>query len=431
MQKADDAGAAGNPVARQYEQWVYPAPFDDLNDPSMAWYTSGFGALREHYWMYWPASPLRNLDILVAGCGSMAAACYAHAYPGSRVLGIDISAASLAHSQRLKQRYNLANLTLEQCPIEHVGQLKREFDFISCHGVLHHMADPVGGLRELGKRLRVDGVIGILVYGKYGRWPVYAFQELFRLMQLEQSAGDVAVVREMIGKLDASHYAGRYVRQAVDLRFDSGIVNTFLHRRDRSYSVAECLSLVRDAGLVFQGWDENALYHPDGLIRGMPLVRQHLDAMSEEDLWQSMEIITGQLAMHSFYACRADREAARYRIPWDSERLLDCVAVARGELVRANTPEGRVVPAVRWGACPPLELQPWQAAVFSAMDGRRTVRQCVQAAAPDADAATIASRGRELFRLLWRVGYVRLRLPAGTPDLRRRRRGSVMDIGGC
>lgn len=43
---------------------------------------------------------------------------------------------------------------------------------------------------------------------------------------------------------------------------DGALVDTFLHARQRSYTVEECLELVGAAGLTFQGWLRNSPYYP-------------------------------------------------------------------------------------------------------------------------------------------------------------------------
>ena len=54
--------------------------------------------------------------------------------------------------------------------------------------------------------------------------------------------------------------------RARDLRSDAGLVDTFLHGRDRSYTVDDCLDLVTSAGLVFQGWLLKAPYYAHDLF---------------------------------------------------------------------------------------------------------------------------------------------------------------------
>src|SRR4051812_47883791 len=128
MADPTDSSPAHSPltdsVSVQYERWVYPEPVADLSELLRSVPTGNISHLRDLYWKYWPTGPFRDdLRILVAGCGTILAAWYAQNYPRAHVVGIDISAASLASQQRLKDRHNLSNLTLHRCPIEAVQSL--------------------------------------------------------------------------------------------------------------------------------------------------------------------------------------------------------------------------------------------------------------------------------------------------------------------
>jgi SAM-dependent methyltransferase len=230
------AQAEEDPVKEQYERWPYPPDSD--NPAVFAKYLKLYEVLGNFTPRFWPAGkPRENMNILVAGCGTLAAACYAYNYPQCQVVGIDLSRTSLEHEQKLKDQHRLRNLQLKQCSIEDAAQLAESFDFISCHGVLHHTERPAEALRVLGRMLSPEGIISVALYGKYPRLPLYPFQELFRLLGLDQSPGSVALVRETLAVLPADHPLQSYLRHAMDQTTDVGLVDTFLHARDRAYSV--------------------------------------------------------------------------------------------------------------------------------------------------------------------------------------------------
>ncbi|HET6252185.1 MAG TPA: methyltransferase domain-containing protein [Tepidisphaeraceae bacterium] len=393
-----------DPVVAQYDRWQYPPPVQDLRDPSLTAYLQSFGRLELLEPIYWPAgAPRRDLDVLVAGCGTMAAACYAMLNPHCRVVGIDISKGALQHERRLKAHHQLDNLTLHECPIEQAASLGLSFDFIACQGVLHHMPDPTGGLRALGSVLRIDGVIAIMLYARYGRTGVYMLQEFFRILGLGQDEEGVAIVRQTLANLPPEHPARMYIQRATDLSQDAGLVDTFLHRRDQPFSVAQCLDLVSNAGLTFGRWDHNFFYYPEGPFHAATELCDRIAALPEEMIWQAMDVAYLPVGVHYFHVCRPDRDLARYRIPWEDASLLKCKPLISAKLLKApGLPQGWTL--VQPGR-PPLPVPQAHAAVFSHIDGRRTVGECLAAAGIRGESAAVLDVARDMFRRAWRCGF--------------------------
>ena len=377
-------------VSGQYEKWVYPEPIVDL--PAwLAGQWQWFDPSHSHR-MFWPDRGARgDLDILVAGCGTNQAAVFAFTNPGARVVAIDVSAASLDHHRFLKQKHALDNLELHRLPIEEVGTLAREFDLVVSTGVLHHMASPETGMRALAGCLKRDGVVALMLYARYGRIGVEIMQSIFREIGLVQDEASLFTVKEAIALLPADHPVQSYLSFAPDLRFDAGLVDTFLHGRDRSYTVDDCLDLVASADLVFQGWFLTSSYEPPAPPRGG--FYEAVAALPDRQRWRVMERINIRNACHFFTACRADRPRATYAIDLASPAVLDAVPHFRH---RCGL-DGVTVFRYDWR----LALDATQAALVRLVDGRRRLREIVAEAARDPAAAALDSeRLVEIARVL-------------------------------
>jgi len=397
-------------VRAQYERWIYPQPVDDLE----TWIARGgtsAGDAREYGDIFWPAAGYREgMDILVAGCGANQAARYALQHPTARVTGIDLSEASLAHEEKLKARHNLDNLSLKRLRLEEAASLGREFDFIACSGVLHHLPDPDAGLAALGAVLRRDGVIYIMLYARYGRAPVYMMQELFRILgATNQSDGDLALVKATLPLLPETHPLRAYGARSSDMKYDAGLVDLFLHKQDRPYSVAEVLELTEAAGLVFQAWLEPMYYNPEPVIPDNHPLYRKLESLSDADRWRAMELFGGLHTRHDFCVCRADRPETSYRIDFADPQLpARAVPLRRGSTL---TPAAAGRPAVVSGPrLPPLTLPPALVAMFETIDEARTIRECLDAADLAIPPEKLREHGLRFFRSLWRTGHIAFRL---------------------
>ena len=315
-------------VAAQYRAWVYPQPvadmaqavakgeYWDLTDPSL---------FRRKLW------PRRiepdDLTILIAGCGTNQAACYAVTNPNCKVVGIDLSETSLGHEAYLKHKHGLENLELFRMSLGDVGSLGRTFDLIVCTGVLHHLPDPDAGLRCLRDVLRPHGVISIMVYGYYPRFGVYMMQEVFRVLDLEQDEVGIEIVKRGIKDVPAWHHVRRYFAIAPDLGYDFGLVDTFLHQLDRPFTVPQILEFAGRNNLKFQSWLDNRDYSISASIMDpQNLLRQRVETLAPAEQWRLVELIAQSLGTHRFLLCHPDKPEADYSARFRDRRLAQLCA---------------------------------------------------------------------------------------------------------
>ena len=170
-----------NPVADQYSSFPYPEPGDDIPTWLTNFNYDGYEPAKFSV-KFWPEGrPKTDLNILVAGCGSMQAAVVAFNNPESRVTGIDFSDASIAHEERLRERHKLSNLLVRAMDLLDVSSLEQQFDLIICTGVLHHLPNPTEGLKALSSVIEPShGVMVLMLYAKLGRIGIYPLQDAFR-----------------------------------------------------------------------------------------------------------------------------------------------------------------------------------------------------------------------------------------------------------
>jgi SAM-dependent methyltransferase len=393
-------------VSRQYDQWAYPPPVADLE----SWTKNNWDWF-DPFWAHrvlWPNQEYRpNLDILIAGCGTYQAAVFAFMNRAAKVVAIDVSRSALDHQQNLKDKHGLENLELHLLPIEEVSSLGRDFDLIVSSGVLHHLADPLAGLKALGECLRTDGALGVMLYARYGRFGVQLLETVFRDLGLSQDAASVQLVKDAMAILPGDHPVVTYLKRARDLLTDGALVDTFLHSRQRSYTVGECLDLVSSAGLTFQGWFHKTPYYPNHLLMPANGFTAMLDRLPDAELWSVMERLQTSNATHFFIACRPERRKEDYTIDFSSPGSLDFVPLARTACLLSG--DEILSPGAN------LKLTPAQLPFVQHVDGRRTIRQIAECVAKQ-DNVTGESRAglqefaRNLFQSLWRLDFLAMAL---------------------
>lgn len=398
-------GPLDDGVAQQYARWMYPAPVLDLPgwlENNWQWFDPSHA-----HRLFWPDRDYpTGLTVLVAGCGTNQAAVIAHTNPAARVVAIDVSEASLGHHLHLKEVYGLDNLELHHLPIEQVESLNQDFDLIMSTGVLHHLDDPQRGMNALARCLRVDGVLALMLYATYGRIGVQMMQSVFADLGLSQDEDSLSIVTSALTTLEPDHPLHSYLSIAPDLSDDAGLVDTFLHERERTFTIDECRELVSGSGLIFQDLFLKAPYcAPLGtgnrffdMVARLPAERQ----------WSIMERVHARNACHFFLACRPERPSDSYRIDFTGRDALALVPSLR----KGCRFEGEILYRSDWQT----SLSSAQVALISRVDGQVSIAEILESDSRSDDRALrdIGDRERfalEFFRWLWRLDFIAVGIP--------------------
>jgi SAM-dependent methyltransferase len=297
-------------VAEQYES--YPFPPRDPADESRRLVVTTLGDLPRAGDLLWGGGrSLDTLRVLDAGCGTGDSAIYmAQQAPGAHVVALDASLASLDIARRRARARGLHNVELVHASLLDLPRLGlAPFDYIVCSGVLHHLPDPLAGLRALVEALHPAGGLGLMLYARHGRVPVYQVQELLRRLGGADPLDDrVALAGEVLSVLPEQHLfkAARLEEQILDLSAygGAGVVDLLLHACDRAYTVAEVYALLASASLDMLGFHRPVLYRPEGypLTDGL---RDRVARLAPAEREAVAELLHGRMIKHEFYAARA------------------------------------------------------------------------------------------------------------------------------
>jgi SAM-dependent methyltransferase len=405
---SDDAAPASTTAAivRQvsafYEDHPYPPPVDDLQAYRQAWDDQ---RRRADSHLFWPAEPYRDdRRILVAGCGTTQAAHYALRWPRAQVIGIDVSAKSIAFTQELKRKYALANLELRQLAVERTAELGQGFEHVVCTGVLHHLPDPDAGLRALHDVLEPTGALNVMVYAPYGRAGVYMLQDYCRRLGVGGTASEIRDLAASLRALPPDHPLVPLLRNSPDFSDRAGLADALLHPQDRSYSVPQLLDFLGRAGLAFGRWVRQAPYLPGcGALASTPH-RSRLVGLTAEAQYAAIELFRGTMVRHGVVAYRKDRPAQGPPVNFDGEAWFDYTPIRLPDTltVRDRLPPGAVAVLINRNHTSTdlyLPINARQERLLAAIDGNRTIAEICR----DQGDRSLA---RAFFQTLWRWDQV-------------------------
>ena len=381
-------------VSTFYERYPYPPARDDLDAYRALWDDP---RRRADSHLFWPSEPYRdNRSILVAGCGTTQAAHYAVRWPHARVVGIDVSAKSIAATRELKLAHALDNLEVHQLRVEHAAELGETFEHIVCTGVLHHLSDPDAGLRALRDVLAPNGAMHLMVYAPYGRAGVYMIQEYCRRLGIGETEPEIIDLVAALRALPHDHPIAQLLRNSPDFATVAGVADALLHPRDRSYSVQQLMEFLKNANLVFGRWVRQAPYLP---TCGAPASTPHapkLTTLPRDEQYAALELFRGTMLRHSVIAYREDQPLQHFATDFNGDDWPNYVPIRLPDtvIVRDRLPTEATAVLINRNHTYtdlflPIDVQ--RERLLNAIDGKRSIAQM------NGD----ANLARDFFHQLW------------------------------
>jgi SAM-dependent methyltransferase len=226
-------------VRQQYEENPYPR-----------WVTAGPPAQSVSL----VGAPGQTLEILIAGCGTGQYAIeFARDALDARFLAVDLSLASLGYAKRMALKFGLFNIEFAQADSARLTAIGRTFDVIEASGVLHHMADPWQGWRQLLTLLRPGGVMQVGLYSALARQNVVAARDLIAQRDYRPIPQDIRRCREELAAAEDGSLLKSLTRWP-DFFTMSACRDLLFHTQEHRLTLPQIKAFLAENNLTFAGF---------------------------------------------------------------------------------------------------------------------------------------------------------------------------------
>jgi len=199
-----------------------------------------------------------KIDVLIAGCGTGQQAIEtAQKFPGSDVLAIDLSGASLAYALYKTRELGVANIRYGVADILQLGSLGRSFDLIEASGVLHHMADPLAAWRSLLSILRPGGLMNVGLYSELGRQAILRARAFIAERGYEATADGIRRCRQDMAK-QSDDPLFNALMESFNFFTVSECRDLLFHVQENRLTLPQIAAFIAEEKLSFLGFDADA-----------------------------------------------------------------------------------------------------------------------------------------------------------------------------
>ena len=273
-------------VRSQYEAYLYPRWVNTevtYAPQPLSYLARGLKLKLRH-----PVDKFDNSPkLLVAGCGTGQHAISASSrVKNCRAVAIDLSLGSLSYASRKTTEFGLSNIKYVHADILDVVKLGQKFAVIECCGVLHHMADPFIGLKELVRVLEPGGIMKIALYSSLARRSVSVIRRELTKMGIENSIEDIRSFRDEV--VHGTAYDSKVVKQIIgwkDFYNTSECVDLLFHVKEHHFSLPLIQEYLAKLELSFAGFEFSNIQVVEKFKRFYPRPDQYYSL----NLWDKFE----------------------------------------------------------------------------------------------------------------------------------------------
>lgn len=197
----------------------------------------------------------KNPKILVAGCGTGKQAVEAALrYKDCQVTAVDLSLTALSYAKKKANETGLSNIQFMQGDILELEGLGKTFDVIECSGVLHHMEQPVDGLKSLIHLLDKNGVMFLGLYSELARRNVALARAFVKRNDYASTVEGIRGCRQAIFDLPPDDPIRSVVNWA-DFYTMSSCRDLLFHVHEVNFNLLEVKKILELLNLNFLGFD--------------------------------------------------------------------------------------------------------------------------------------------------------------------------------
>ena len=235
-------------VKKQYESYPYPRwRYTYKNSPvnflSILYNKIKMDKIKNNNKFY-------NPNVLVAGCGTGQHVLDVCNYQNAKILAVDLSLTSLSYAKRKTDELEIKNVEYLHADILQLKKLKRKFDVIEAAGVLHHMKDPLKGLKIIVDLLEPHGFLKLGLYSKTARKHIIEAKNFVKKNQFKNTREDIRRFRNEIFNL-TENTSLKEVTKLQDFYSMSNVKDLIFHVKEHLFTLPQISKILDDFKLIF------------------------------------------------------------------------------------------------------------------------------------------------------------------------------------
>ena len=170
-------------------------------------------------------------------------------FKDTHFVAVDVSEAPLDIARQAAANERVQNIDFRLFNLMEDGEKLGTFDTVLCMGVIHHLAEPARGLRNLVCNLAEDGVLFLYIYGKHGCRERMRRKQIVSLLlggDRQNFECGIGIVKDL--GFDTFEYGW-------NLNFDDEesrnalVVDAYLNVNETLFGADELFELMRSSGL--------------------------------------------------------------------------------------------------------------------------------------------------------------------------------------